>query len=297
MMIKNMENNNCRDQNIEDNIKKLDGNIFHISKKYGWLPTILFLAVMFGIAVAAPIFRNPYPSLVLFYLAAFIIIYLEKRGRDKFMRQFAQIAGFQYNEKIPAADVAAPYLQIGYNRSLEDVVGGIFQNYPARFFNFNCVVGEGKSRHTITFTAAQIGYKATLPHIFLDAHHHYFTEEAIFSLKNPVENDKNEEFLKLEGNFNKYFTLYAPKGYEIETLQILTPDIMQDLIEYSKNFSLEIYGSNLYIYSRKVITNGKNLCALYDLAKFLAAKVAPEIEKIRIEAIPTNYSPPGKTSA
>jgi len=277
---KNMENDNLGDQNLEDSIKKLDGNIFHVAKMYELLLAALFLAIMLAIVFAAALLKNMILALVPFYAAAVAIMYLKKMSRNLFMQRFALLASFDYQSEAPAESLDAPYLQMGLNRSLQDIVSGTYQSYPLQFFNYNCVVGSGKSRHTITFTAARIGYKATLSRIFLDAHHHYFTEDAALSLNTPFL-DKNEEFIKLEGDFNKYFTLYAPKGYEIETLQILTPDIMEDLIAYSKNFSLEFYGSNLYIYSRKVITSGKDLCQLYDLVKFLAAKVAPELERIK----------------
>ena len=283
-MVKNMENDNNGDQTLEANIKKLDGSIIHPTKIRDWLVIFLLLALCF----AGVLLRNSNLSYVPIYLIVgimFYLMYLEKRARDRFMQRFALLAGFQYQEGTLTDDIDAPYLQIGRDRSLEDVVVGTFQTYPLRFFNFNCIVGYGKYQHTITFSAAQIGYRIALPHIFLDAHHHFFVDDAVFSAGAPV-HDSNQESIKLEGDFNKYFSLYAPKGYEIETLQIFTPDIMADLIEYSKNFSLEFYGSNLYIYSRKTITSGKDLCGLYDLVKFLALKLAPEIEKIRITAMP-----------
>ena len=119
-------------------------------------------------------------------------------------------------------------------------------------------------------------------HIFLDARHNFFTEDSIISTEEP-DTDKNCETIKLEGDFNKYFTLYAPQGYEIETLEIFTPDIMAELIDYSKNFSLEFINNNLYIYPRKVIENGKDLYALYTLVRLLVIKLAPKLETIKFE--------------
>ena len=281
-----MENDNSHDSNIEESIKNLNADVFPDIKGYGWLLIILTLAIVFAAVFFAALVQNP--MLILLPLAAIPVglVYFEGKARNSFMRRFALITGFQYIPETEDIGSNVPYLQIGHDRYLSDVVSGNFRDYPLRFFNFNCTEGYGKSQRSIVFTAARLSYRASLPHIFLDAHHHFFSEDLIFELENPIDINVGGEIIKLEGDFNKYFTLYAPKGYEIETLQIFQPDTMAELIEYAKKFSLEFYGSDLYVYSRKVITSGKDLYALYDLVKFLAAELAPEIEKIRVEPQP-----------
>jgi hypothetical protein len=119
-----------------------------------------------------------------------------------------------------------------------------------------------------------------LPHILLDAHHHFFGDSAAVAL-NERFNVEGEEIIKLEGDFNKYFDLYAPKGQEIVTLQIFSPDIMAQLIDHSKKFSLEFFGNYIYIYSRKAIKNGYEIYAMYSLTRLLIDKLAPELERLK----------------
>lgn len=55
--------------------------------------------------------------------------------------------------------------------------------------------------------------------------------------------------LKLEGDFNSYFTLYAPKGYERDALYIMTPDLMSLLIDETGDFDVEVVDDMLFVYS------------------------------------------------
>lgn len=54
--------------------------------------------------------------------------------------------------------------------------------------------------------------------------------------------------LSLEGDFNNYFTLYAPVNYERDALYIFTPDVMAAFTDHAHAYSAEIIDNNLYIY-------------------------------------------------
>jgi hypothetical protein len=55
--------------------------------------------------------------------------------------------------------------------------------------------------------------------------------------------------LALEGNFNNYFTLYAPKAYERDALYVFTPDVMAAMVDYGQEYDIEIVDDELFIYS------------------------------------------------
>ncbi len=56
-----------------------------------------------------------------------------------------------------------------------------------------------------------------------------------------------EQIHRLEGNFDKYFVTYFPKYYSIDALSIITPEVMQAMIEAS-DYDIEIDGNKLYLY-------------------------------------------------
>lgn len=61
--------------------------------------------------------------------------------------------------------------------------------------------------------------------------------------------DRNQT-LRLEGDFNDYFTLYAPRDYERDALYIFAPDLMALLIDETQQFDAEIIDSKLYFYGK-----------------------------------------------
>ncbi len=46
--------------------------------------------------------------------------------------------------------------------------------------------------------------------------------------------------LELEGDFGKHFELHVPAGYERDALYVLTPDVMQVLIDEAADRRVEI---------------------------------------------------------
>jgi hypothetical protein len=94
----------------------------------------------------------------------------------------------------------------------------------------------------------RIDMNRNLPHIILDS-----TVDNVNVLGKVFNNlpddiDPNQR-LSLEGGFNDYFTLYAPKDYERDALYIFTPDLMALLIDGATWCDVEIVDSQIYFYS------------------------------------------------
>lgn len=60
-----------------------------------------------------------------------------------------------------------------------------------------------------------------------------------------------EQILSLEGDFDKYFTLYCPIGYEQDALYIFAPDLMALLIDRSARFDVEIVDNWMFVYHNR----------------------------------------------
>jgi hypothetical protein len=63
-----------------------------------------------------------------------------------------------------------------------------------------------------------------------------------------------EQTLPLEGDFNSWFTLYAPLEYERDALYFFTPDLMALFVEEAAPFDAEIVDDWLFVYSNSVFT-------------------------------------------
>jgi len=210
----------------------------------------------------------PAISVYLFYR------HVNEKIRHAFMQQFAISNGYDFHEKGSTEEFPTQYLESGRNRKIQDVVRGNYHNCPIIFFNFFCDIRQGDNNKEIVFTVCSIQYKTDLPRIFLDSRKHGLFESNFFRKQ------KTEEFISLEGDFDKHFALYVPRGYEVEVLEIFAPDIMARLIDNAKLFNLEFVGNRIYIYSFKQITTKNDLDSLLDLAKMLILELAPVLERI-----------------
>ena len=62
------------------------------------------------------------------------------------------------------------------------------------------------------------------------------------------------EKLSLEGDFDKYFTLYAPSGYATDALYLFTPDLMVNLMDKAAAYDVEIIDDWVFLTSRRYVT-------------------------------------------
>lgn len=110
--------------------------------------------------------------------------------------------------------------------------------------NYTYVTGYGRDRTTHEYGYAKITLSRKLPHMFLDAKGNNF-----LGFSGLPDSFNRSQTLSLEGNFDKYFQLYAPKEYERDALYVFTPDVMACLIDNGKKYDMEVVDDNLFIYS------------------------------------------------
>lgn len=57
--------------------------------------------------------------------------------------------------------------------------------------------------------------------------------------------------LSFEGDFDRFFSVYAPEGYERDALELLTPDVMACLVDYGRRWDIEIVDDRVVVASRR----------------------------------------------
>ncbi len=95
-----------------------------------------------------------------------------------------------------------------------------------------------------------IALERDMPNIVLDAKSNNSVLSRLGASNLPVRL-KKDQVLSLEGNFDQYFTLYAPKEYEHDALYVFTPDLMALLIDNVADFDVEVVKDRIYVYSSK----------------------------------------------
>lgn len=114
---------------------------------------------------------------------------------------------------------------------------------------YQYTVGSGRSRQTYYWRYVWIGLERNLPHLVLDATRNNY---GIFNFRisNLPNAPQKRQHVSLEGDFDKYFTLYAPEGYERDARYIFTPDLMALMIDKAHDFDAEVVDNGIYFYQR-----------------------------------------------
>lgn len=218
------------------------------------------------------------------YLTIFVsggFVYLiwmgyEKRNKNHFLNQISQfltVNNFQPVRAIAPAVTSFPlvYGIGGSSRSLLEFSGRLRGNIFS-VFTHSYISGSGNSRGSFAYTIFHFKIEKSLPHIVLDSR----KNDGIVSSIPRYFEDKQR--LELEGDFNKYFDFFAPEGYEIEALDILSPDFMAMLLDFHTPFDVEIDEHDVYIISKGINYSPQNMREMFNAADILMKRFSYKLQ-------------------
>ncbi len=201
----------------------------------------------------------------LFLLFGFWLV-IQNKIKHLFYQQFALANNFHY-QKTGLLDLTGALFNLGHNHSTQDIITGTYDGNPLLLFNYTYVIGGGKNKQTYCDSVFRVEYPSVLPPILLVVDNQYFGGiVGLFS---------GWEKIKPEGDFDKNFDLYTKKEFEIEALQVFSPDFMEKMLADWPEFNLEFNGNKLIIFHSGTITTKAELQKMYDLAQFLITKIEP----------------------
>ncbi len=117
---------------------------------------------------------------------------------------------------------------------------------PLSIGNQRTIVGSGRNRKEHRWGYVALRLPVPLPHIVLDA----IGNNSLRHPRLPVTFAKDQR-LSLEGDFDRHFELYCPRGYETDALYLFTPDIMARFIDTVAELDVEIVDDHLFLYAPK----------------------------------------------
>jgi hypothetical protein len=165
------------------------------------------------------------------------------------MASFAEANGFRYIASAPAPDYTGSlFTQAKLNKRVSMVV----EQPVERGWSFGVFSWEIQGRNgpvTIPAGYITIPLDRMLPHMALSAKRGGASAGALGLV--PLDATPQS----LEGDFDEWFTLYAPDGYERDALYVFTPDLMALLIDEVSLFDVEVIDDRLYVYSRTGFTS------------------------------------------
>ena len=229
----------------QQNLKLSDKSIFIGASLLG----AVFIGVMLIGAVIAAADQNPSLLLLLlpFWAAASLGVgYLAVFGYSYRYKRFVRIDRFAVANRLafkfdqPAPDYPGMIFDEGRSRELGELL--VFPD-NTEIGNYTYVTGSGKNSKTHNYGYAMIKLDRKLPHMVLDAKHNNF-----LAFSNLPDTFNKSQALSLEGNFDSYYTLYAPNEYKRDALYVFTPDVMEALIDSGAKYDMEVIDDTLLIY-------------------------------------------------
>lgn len=164
---------------------------------------------------------------------------------------FAAANDLQQRRDRTAPDYPGMMLSRGTDRRVVELL----QTLPGaprfvEFGNYTCSMeedrpGGGQRTSRLAWGYVAIRLEHALPNIVLDAR----GNNALLESNLPIAPTRTQR-LSLEGDFDRYFTLYAPAGYEADALYLFTPDVMATFIDEAAFLDAEIVDHWLLLYSQ-----------------------------------------------
>jgi hypothetical protein len=151
--------------------------------------------------------------------------------------------GWTYRYRVASLGYTGSLFSAGHTYEYSHIVSS--EDFDIGRCTFLTGSGKSQQRHHYGFIAMRL--KKHMPHMLLDTKSNNLKAFGFDMSNLPVQFSKSQK-VSLEGDFDKYYTLYAPGDYGgVDVRYIFTPDLMQLLIENSTD-DIEIIDDKLYVY-------------------------------------------------
>ena len=208
---------------------------------------IAAIAITASIRSGIPMFGLPF----LLFLGVFAVIgivaflsHRRKRVARYRLSRFAVANGMTYEDQVKNPPLPGMIFQLGNSRQANQLVRGHTPRF-VEFGNYQYTVKSGKNSTTYKWGYVAVRLDVPLPNIVLDA-----LGNNGFGSNLPASFRKDQR-LSLEGDFDRYFTLYCPEGYERDALYLFTPDIMARFVDNAAQLDVEIVDDWLFLYTKR----------------------------------------------
>lgn len=210
-----------------------------------------------------------------FVIMWFYIAY--SKIREAFWKQLALQYKWEYTFSRDISHEKALLFHAGNSMSAEHGVKGIYNEQPFQIFEYYYTIGSGRNKTTYEFTVFEIKFTGTFPHLYLNYKNDWYSNTPpIFSSLAKISVPKE---------FENKFKLYAPKEYEIETLEIFTPEIFALLIDSEWNHDMEFVDGELVIYRKIKFSNFADLDRELNKIKKFVDILAPLLNRSKLTQI------------
>jgi hypothetical protein len=193
----------------------------------------------------------------------------DREGRYR-LQNFATANKMTYHDQVADPGHPGMIFALGGERIATNVLRTSSAPY-VEFGHHQYIVHAGEHATTHHWGYVAITLDIALPHIVLDA----VGNNSILGSSMPTSFGPAQR-LSLEGDFDRYFELYSPEGYERDALYLFSPDVMARFVDNAVMFDVEIVDNTLFLYTGPaVVTLSPSMWEwLFDTVTALNAKIA-----------------------
>ncbi|WP_312173334.1 hypothetical protein [Microbacterium sp.] len=163
------------------------------------------------------------------------------------LSRFAGANAMTYIDRIDAPPLPGMIFSSGSSRMSTDVLRGVEPRF-VEFGNYQYTTSNGKQSTTHRWGYVAVKLDVPLPNIVLDALGNNTLGSTLAAAF------RGDQRLSLEGDFDRYFSLYCPAGYEADALYLFTPDVMARFIDHAAELDVEIVDDWLFLYARRDVS-------------------------------------------
>lgn len=230
---------------------------FDLSRSDSIVFAVGWIMLCVAVAVLMPLLRH-WLVLVVVALTALaglagIVLY---RASERSIRQhvrmneFAARCGLRYTplEKTDAIGMGLLF-DVGHSRRYRGVL--YYEAGGRRLLEvgrYEYTIGSGKHQQTYRWWYTGLRVPRNVPHMVLDSKRNDTTLMGKLAVSTLPVLIPHSQRISLEGDFDTYFTLYAPKQYAVDARYIFTPDVMATLIDLSSGFDVELIDDMVFFY-------------------------------------------------
>lgn len=266
--------------------KTLDATVWQAGIVIGFLAVMLVFCVVASFHPGQPVLDiftsyNYWLFVIVIAFTTISILAIISRINAKriaLLNRFAVANNITLESGVSPAGHSGLIFQHGSSQVIKDVF-----TFPdgTEIGNYSYITGSGRSKRVHTWGYACMRLNRDMPHMVLDA-----TQNNLFQrFSNLPDTFGNEQKLSLEGDFDSYFTLYAPAQYKRDALYLFTPDVMAKFIDHGKSYDIEVIDDVLYMYSATVVRleSGESLRTILEIIDVIADEIKDQNQNYRDE--------------
>lgn len=240
-----------------------------------WQSWVVFITA-FCFSVIIGLWLGAGAKITIFTPLIIIILYVgfvQGQVRTLFWKHFALLNGWQYkSDSELSAEQQGIMFRQGDNRNISNCIKGVIDNRRFRIFSYNFSTGSGKNKRTYSYTVFAFKFNGTFPHIYLNNKVNFYGIKVGESIPLPTE-------------FEKSFSLSTPKEYEIEALEIFTPDVLASLLDNKFGHDVEFVNQEMLIFFEGQISNSEQLDKEFRRALDLEDLLDEKLDRFKTETI------------